>query len=337
MKLLLKLALCLACVLTLTHSSFAQVLPPQGRLTLVSNTPVMTSDVVGATTIYYTPYIGNSLVVSNGTSLSNQTFSQLSLNISTVEEFGQVADLYAIYVSGTFHLCVAGNWSNSTTRGSSLALTTLQGIWVNANTVNSCDTATNEYSVPANEGIYLGSMYTSETPSSSTLGLTVQLKPAAAAGGTNNLIGLFNAYNRVRVESIEADSTSSWTYTGSSARPANYGYGTGANGNNRINFLDGLGVVYTSARYTCLLYPSSQGVGVGVGFNESFSIEGVWGVENSIAAVQFNSEEGKLNAYPSLGMNYFQAMEGANNTNTATFYGVLNNFPTMGLVVDTEY
>src|SRR5689334_1222868 len=38
--------------------------PPQGRLTLTSNTPVMTADATGQGTIYYTPYQGNQLPVA---------------------------------------------------------------------------------------------------------------------------------------------------------------------------------------------------------------------------------------------------------------------------------
>lgn len=54
-----------------------------GRLTLTSGTPVTTSDVTAATTIYYTPYAGNGIALFDGTSTwTVRTFSELSLSLS---------------------------------------------------------------------------------------------------------------------------------------------------------------------------------------------------------------------------------------------------------------
>ena len=48
---------------------------PQGRLTLTTQRPVMTTDVVLATTIYYTPYVGGRVPLYNGTSFVPTTGS----------------------------------------------------------------------------------------------------------------------------------------------------------------------------------------------------------------------------------------------------------------------
>lgn len=56
--------------------------PPQGRLTLVSDSPVMTASQSAATTIYYTPYNGNLVPIYNGTAFLATPFSELS-NITT--------------------------------------------------------------------------------------------------------------------------------------------------------------------------------------------------------------------------------------------------------------
>jgi len=54
-----------------------------GRLTLTSGTPVTTADVTAATTLYYTPYTGNSISLFDGTSTwTVRTFSELSLSLS---------------------------------------------------------------------------------------------------------------------------------------------------------------------------------------------------------------------------------------------------------------
>lgn len=54
----------------------------QGRLTLSSNTPVPSSDVLAATTLYYTPYEGNIITLYNGTRSQDYTFSQLSISLA---------------------------------------------------------------------------------------------------------------------------------------------------------------------------------------------------------------------------------------------------------------
>src|SRR5262249_30593766 len=63
-------------------SSAAVVPPPQGRLTLVTNVPVMTSDQIGAGTIYYTPYNGLLVPIFNGTTMvPTSIVSQLSIGL----------------------------------------------------------------------------------------------------------------------------------------------------------------------------------------------------------------------------------------------------------------
>ena len=65
----------------LTAGSIAallSVMTPQGRLTLTSGTPEMTSSVTGATTIYYTPAVGDWVKIYDGASWGVYSFSELS-------------------------------------------------------------------------------------------------------------------------------------------------------------------------------------------------------------------------------------------------------------------
>lgn len=58
---------------------------PQGRLTLSSGVPVMTSDVSGATTVYYTPYVGNICPTYNGAAdliATNNNFTELNQTLA---------------------------------------------------------------------------------------------------------------------------------------------------------------------------------------------------------------------------------------------------------------
>jgi hypothetical protein len=79
---ILKFALAFALAAT---TALAQATPPQGRLTLISGTPVMTSDIVNASTLYYAPYVGNSIPIYNGTSMQSNTFSHPAIVIRSAE------------------------------------------------------------------------------------------------------------------------------------------------------------------------------------------------------------------------------------------------------------
>lgn len=55
-----------------------QAMDPGGRLTLTSNTPIMTADALSQTTIYYTPYIGAYIPLYDGQTFLPYEFAQLS-------------------------------------------------------------------------------------------------------------------------------------------------------------------------------------------------------------------------------------------------------------------
>jgi len=99
---------------------------PGGRLTLTSGTPVTTSDVSAATTLYYTPYMGNKIELYYAGEWTEYLFNELSLSLS-----GYTADKnYDIFIynnSGTLTLESVA-WTNDTTRAT--ALTTQDGVYV---------------------------------------------------------------------------------------------------------------------------------------------------------------------------------------------------------------
>jgi hypothetical protein len=321
----------IALLMLTVSTAFAQIVPPQGRLTLQEGTPVMTQDVVDATTLYYTPYVGNSLPVSNGTSLSNQTFSELSMTLSAEPE--NLADVYAIYVSGAFQLCVRTGWSGNS-RASEFGLTQLQGVWVNANTLtDDCGNSTNNYTVPAQEGIYLGTIYTSPHPASSTVGMTVQFKPPPAAGGTRNLVGIWNAYNRVPFHSINCDSNGSWTNTNTSSwSPAD-----GPENFNQTTWVDGLQQVQVKASYIDLGATNTNATAIYLGLllDNNNGTPDLWSVETFGTASNWNTTLNVGETFPpQIGLHYVQAMDLVGGASpTGTFYG--NEYA--ALILDGEY
>lgn len=93
---------------------------PGGRLTLTSGTPVTTSDVTGATSIYYTPFQHNAISLWNGTEWQSITFTEKTLTIGTVTS-GLPYDVFGYLSSGDLALEKLA-WTNGTTRATGLTI-----------------------------------------------------------------------------------------------------------------------------------------------------------------------------------------------------------------------
>jgi hypothetical protein len=95
--------------------------PPGGRLTLTTAVPVTTSDVTAATAVRYTPYIGTTVDLYDGSSRWLEfTFPELSISIA-----GYTADMnfdMFLYDNGGAVALESLAWTNSTTRATALAL-----------------------------------------------------------------------------------------------------------------------------------------------------------------------------------------------------------------------
>lgn len=76
-----------------------QAIQPGGRLTLTSGTPVTTADVTGATTVYYTPYKHDIVVLWDGNRWQATQFTEASLALGTVTAFAPY-DVFAYLSSG---------------------------------------------------------------------------------------------------------------------------------------------------------------------------------------------------------------------------------------------
>lgn len=124
-----------------------------GRLTLTTGTPITTSDVTGAGTLYYTPYLHDRVVLYDGTRWKMWTFTERSLSLTLTST--KIYDIYLFNSSGTLTLFRGAAWTNNTTRAD--ALTTQNGV-----NVNSVDYSGS--SGPAAKcGLYLGTIYATGT------------------------------------------------------------------------------------------------------------------------------------------------------------------------------
>jgi hypothetical protein len=175
-------------VLGMTDTPVGPRGPPCGRLTLTSNTPVTTSDVTAATTVYYTPYGGcNQVSTFDGTAWTVSAFSQLSIAVPATT--ATVYDVFIYDNAGALALELTA-WTNDTTRAT--ALTTQNGVYVKTGALTR---------------LYLGSFRTT--------GVSGQTADAAATRL------LWNYFNRVERPLSVLPTTDSWTYTTATWRQAN--------------------------------------------------------------------------------------------------------------------
>lgn len=157
-----------------------------GRLTLTTNLPITTADVVGAGTIYFTPYKGSYITIYDGTNWNLYTFTQLSIAVPA-GAVGAVFDVFVTAPAGVMSL-VTTAWTNTSTRAT--ALTFQNGIYVKSGT-------------PAQR--YLGSFI------------------LTATGTTEDSVAnryLYNYYNRVK-RPMYVIATASWSYGSATVRQAN--------------------------------------------------------------------------------------------------------------------
>lgn len=234
-------------------SSLISVNAPQGRLTLTTATPVMSADVASGATLFYDAYVGNTVPYYNGSSDVSDTIAAgevstaMAASGTGVLNASGVFDVWWIH-AGANHICVAtngsgGGWASdtagsNTARGtgySQLDRTTRPYI-TNKNSITHCYNGATDYgAASANQATYLGTIY---TVSAGHTGMT--FRPSTAAGGSANILGVFNGYNRVRISTIEGDSNGSWTST------TTWQVADG-NTNNSIRYVDGLAQVFITA------------------------------------------------------------------------------------------
>ena len=92
-----------------------------GRLTLTSGVPNYTADADAATTLYYTPYIGNVISLWDGSNWVPTEFSELSLDVSALTA-NKVYDIWGYLDSGALAL-ESLVWTDDTTRATAVATT----------------------------------------------------------------------------------------------------------------------------------------------------------------------------------------------------------------------
>jgi len=112
---------------SVTDSLIAGTKPAEGRLTLTSGNPDILTNQTDKTTVYYTPYCGDTIALYDGSSAwSLVNFSELSLDASGYDP-SSLYDVFCYNNSGTATL-EGLKWTDGSTRAT--ALTRQNGVYV---------------------------------------------------------------------------------------------------------------------------------------------------------------------------------------------------------------
>lgn len=280
-------------VLTSNGSAWVSSAPSGGisgkvqdfRLTLTSGTPVTTSDVTAASTIYCCPYKGNQIALYDGGAWNVRTSAQFSLALSGLTS-GKPYDVLCYDSSGTPTLEFLV-WTNDTTRATALAYQ--DGVLVKSGD------ATRRY---------LGTLYTTGTTT------------------TEDSVAnryLWNYYHRVTRPMVRRESTATWTYSTASWRQANNST------SNQLNFVQGVAEdevkfsVIESVEST--VTGDNLYIGIGIDSTSSPSSSLIGGTVQIQAGSRRHGLQCALNTLPAAGRHYAAWLEYGTGANTQTWYG----------------
>ncbi|MFN4283525.1 MAG: hypothetical protein ACK4NA_12885 [Alphaproteobacteria bacterium] len=244
------------CVSASTGSgSLAFNLPPGGRLTPESCTPVALVSHASVETVYYTGYQSWRVPVCNGTACVATAFPQLELTLdATAHPVGKVFDVFVVNQSG-LKLCTSPAWTdNKTLPAWARGLT--DGIETNKTAI-SLWCAGSTHSAAIGTATFVGTIYTTENGKTAFDFAPKPVPPAPGRIGT--FLGIWNAYNRVPLVAANSDGSFAWSYNAFPSRMANN------NPHNRIWWVDGRAMSAPFARYdTSITYMGHQPTGATV-------------------------------------------------------------------------
>lgn len=256
----------------------------EGRLTLTTATPVTTSDVTAATTLYFTPYLGSRIALYDGSAAwVGLNFSEVSIAIpsTTVTMY----DVFAYSNAGTLTLELTA-WTNDTTRAT--ALTTQNGVLVKSG---------------ATTRRYLGSIRTT--------GVSGQTEDSLAKRF------VWNMYNRRQRAMSVTPSVDTYTYTTLTWRQMNN------DAANQLDFVRGLDEDAVNARSIQFAANSSAGIFVsgGIGLDTTTARTGINPAVWSPAANYEFAIPSVYTGFPGLGRHFLSLNETSQASGTTTWRG----------------
>lgn len=256
----------------------------QGRLTLTTGTPVTTSDVTAATTVYFTPFRGELVALYTGAAWTYHTLTELSVSVPATTN--TMYDVFLDYNGGTPQLATTA-WTNDTTRAT--ALTTQDGVYVQTGNT---------------DWRFLGCFRTTGSSGQTEDSLTKRY--------------VFNYYNRVQRSLRRIDTTNSWSWSTASFQQAN------ASTANQVDVVTGvsedainLTVIGQFTNSGATIRYATVGIGVDSTSANSASVFAYVGGTNTVVG----NTSATYNAIPAVGRHYYAWLEYGGGSDTQTWYG----------------
>jgi hypothetical protein len=264
----------------------------QGRLTLTSGTAVTSSDVTGATSVYFTPYRGNRCALYNATLAywTPSIFTERSVTNAGVTA-SRPHDVFLYDNSGTLTLELTA-WTSDTVRATGITLQ--DGVYVKSG---------------ATTRRYLGTVYVDASS---------QFTDSAAKRY------VWNYQHRVRRPLQKIESTDSWAYTATTFRQANNA------ATNQVDVVVGVAEAPLELTVHGASSNPSAGVGRAVGIGEDSTTTDSSTVKNNLTTATAPASVtvvniAELQKYPAIGRHYYAWIEKSAATGTTTWYGDLGD------------
>jgi hypothetical protein len=267
---------------------------PKFRLTTESGVGVSLTDRTAQSTVYYTPWGGNTITLYTGSAWEVVQSAQVSIALSGLTS-GKNYDVFAYNNSGTLTLELSAAWTDDNTRAD--AITLQDGVYVKSG---------------ATTRRYVGTIRTTGTTTTEDSG-----------GGSTSQVGgkrfVWNMYNRVERVMEVKDETNSWTYKTQTWRQAN-----GASGN-KVEAVVGMNDVVWSADLTAGVYlngNSSYTAVVAIGVSSTTTPSGKYALAyRGDGNISFHTLHCNYKKAPGLGYFYLSWMEIGADGGTCDFFG----------------
>lgn len=266
------------------------------RPTLSTGVPVTTADVIGATTIYYTPYKGNQISLYDGSNWNAIESAEFSLALGTLTA-AKPYDIFCYDNAGVATLEFLA-WTDDTNRATAVA-------YQDGVKVKSGD-ATRRY---------VGVFYTTSTTTTESSEANRYLQ---------------SEDNQVALKLHIADATASWEYTSTTVRQFN------GSATNQVNFIIGSTETLVAAQLHSIRRNSGAGVttvsGIGIDSTSAYANSGAARSDfTSTGAAYFTPSEAWYVEYTGIGKHFLSMLESSAAVGTTTWFGP--NSPLTGIMM----
>lgn len=310
--------------------ALVQWTPPQGRITLNSNTPVMTASYAAQTTVYYTSAGGGKNVpVFDGTAVkmyqlcAANTVGACELSVAMGANFttnsnfdGFVSNNGAsgnvLATTGSF--CFGPAWSSDTVRGTGAGtseLESIDGLPTNKVSMTCRYANASTFTCAVHQCTYVGTMRTGSA------GQSNYVFGGSGSGGVAANFQIWNMYNRVTVTTRVIDIGAGYNYSSATIRQAR------ASAGNQISFIrgvveDGVPASMAALIITAAASGNSGQSGIGLNSTASYSTKGY--IVSALGTGGFASNASGSDVYvPRLGTNVLSLNENGDGATSALF------------------